>query len=239
MCPLIRVSVVVATYNGASFVGDQLLSWLELLTDQDEIVVSDDESSDSTRSIVSSFGDDRIRLLPPGPRLGYQGNFERAISSARGQFIFFSDQDDICLPDRIDESLAALRKHSCVFGDARVVDENLNTVMESYFALRKPLGFGAIHLFLRPAAIGATMACTRSFINFALPFPRNIPHDHWLSVLAAVRGELGVVDRNLILYRRHSSALSSTAAKSQRRIKEVILERVALLYEIARKFYFL
>lgn len=50
----------------------------------------------------------------------------------------------------------------------------------------------------------------REFLNTALPFPRGVPHDHWLSVLAAARGELQVVRAPLILYRRHLGVASLT-----------------------------
>ena len=229
----VRISVVVATYNGARFVEAQLDSLLAALDVNDEIVVSDDGSKDETRAIVASIEDSRIRLLPAGPRLGYQGNFARAIASARGRFVFFADQDDICLPIRISASLAALRNHQCIFGDATLINENLEVMSISHHKLRQTKALTTAHLFAYPTAIGATMACRREFLELALPFPKKVPHDHWMSVLAAARGELGFVHQPLILYRRHGSAVSSTGARSTRALPTILAERARLAWAVA------
>jgi hypothetical protein len=229
---------VLASYNGAIYIKSQLNSLLENLSEKDEIIVSDDASTDATRSVVNSIQDNRIILLPQGMRLGYQGNFQRAISFSSGQYIFFSDQDDICLPERVPLSLEALRHHSCVFSDAKVVDQSLNILGNSYFAIRNPIGFGAVGLFLRPSAIGATIACSRDFIEHALPFPKGVAHDHWLSVLAAARGELTVCSNPFILYRRHSSAVSSTTARSRRSINEILVERILLAFSVVKRIIY-
>lgn len=193
----------------------------------DEIVVSDDGSSDATRDIVAGFSDSRVRLLPPGPRLGYQDNFSRAIAASRGSFIFFSDQDDICLPARIPRSLAALDQADCVCGDAVVVDEALEPLQPSFFAARGAR-FGAWQLFRRPAVIGATMAARRDFVLGSLPIPPGVPHDMWLSIRAARRGRLAVIDVPVILYRRHGNAVSATAGGKRRRLSTILTERLRL-----------
>lgn len=232
MSNVIRASIVLASYNGELFIKSQLLSLLDVLDDHDEIIVSDDGSSDLTRDIVLSIKDTRIRLLPPSTRLGYQQNFSRAISASRGQYVFFSDQDDICLPERVAISLQALQTHGCVFGDAIVTDDALNITSKSYFAHRCAKSFSAWRLFLKPAAIGATMACTRQFLSTALPFPRGVPHDQWLSVLAAARGELQVVRDPLILYRRHLGVASFTGLARKRSLSLIAQERSRLLFAL-------
>jgi glycosyltransferase involved in cell wall biosynthesis len=231
-----RISVVLASYNGEQFIGAQLRSLLAVMDANDEIVVSDDGSTDDTRAVVASIQDARIRLLPPGPRLGYQGNFARAISAARGKYIFFSDQDDICLPKRVEQSLAALETAACVCGDATVVDSDLRTTSPSYFLLRKPRGFSAWSLLVRPAVIGATMACRREFLEAAMPFPRNIPHDQWLSVLAASRRQLTVISTPFILYRRHAGVVSFTGVRSRRSLWTILSERARLSWALFTRF---
>jgi glycosyltransferase involved in cell wall biosynthesis len=224
----IRVSVVMASFNGERFIREQIDSWLSILADNDEVVVSDDGSYDKTRHIIESINDIRLRLLPHGPRLGYQKNFERAIFAARGRFIFFSDQDDICLPDRIRLSVEGLAKYACVVGDAFVVNEQLQEVHESFFRLRKAGKFSALGLFIRPSAIGATMACSREFVVSAMPFPSSVPHDQWLSILAAIKGQLFVSTQPFILYRRHPGAVSCSGNVSSRNYIKRIKERVLL-----------
>ena len=223
-----RISVVLASYNGAAWIGAQLASLLENLGPDDEIVVSDDGSSDATLEVLRAICDPRIHLLPPGPRLGYQKNFERAIHVAQGDVIFFSDQDDICLPERIPSSLQALEQADCVGGDARLVDADLKTIKPSHFDDRRAR-FGAWQMFVRPAVIGATMACRRDFLLASLPFPAEVPHDMWLSIRAARRGRLAIVETPFILYRRHGSAVSLTGTGRKRGLGAIVTERLRLL----------
>ena len=226
---------MLASYNGAPYIEAQLRSLLAGMGASDEIVVSDDASTDDTLEVVRSVGDARIRVLPFSERVGYQQNFERAIREARGRYVFFSDQDDVCLTERIPLSLNALRQSACVCGDATVVDERLDTIASSYFAWRSAKNFGAWHLFAYPAAIGATMACRRDFLTQALPLPSGVPHDQWLSVLAAATGQLAVIRQPVILYRRHATVASLTGMTGARRsICTVVRERLRLLVAIVR-----
>ena len=232
MTTIIRVSIVLATFNGEKYIKAQLSSLLDALEENDEIVVSDDGSSDHTRDIILSVKDTRIHLLPPSSRLGYQQNFSRAISASKGQYVLFSDQDDICLPERVSKSLQALNSHGCVFGDAIVTNEYLHPTAVSYFSQRCAKSFTACSLFIKPAAIGATMACSRKFLSSALPFPEGVPHDHWLSVLAAARGELQVIRSPLILYRRHLGVASLTGLAKKRAFALIARERARLFFAL-------
>lgn len=227
----IQVSFVVATYNGAAHIEAQLTSILEALGPDDEIVVSDDGSTDDTVARVKALADPRIHVIEDGVRLGYQGNFARAIAASNGAHVFFSDQDDICLPQRIPASLDRLAHSACVCGDAVVVDVDLSPLQTSYFKARRAK-FDALSLFLRPAVIGATMACRRDFLLANLPFPDGVPHDLWLSVQASRRGKLSVVAAPFILYRRHQSALSATGSNSRRPLALRLRERLLLLWAL-------
>lgn len=230
----IRITVVMATYNGARYLPEQINSLLAALGPNDEIVVSDDSSTDETRRVVSANTDPRIHLLPAGPRLGYQGNFQRAIRASRGQFIFFSDQDDLCLPQRIGNSLAALEDADCVCGDAILVDQDLVVLQPSFFAAREAR-FSALRLFIRPAVIGATMACRRDFVMKNLPFPPKVPHDMWLSIRSARRGRLAVSREPFILYRRHAATASITGNSAQHRsLPKILAERLRLAWALLR-----
>lgn len=227
-----RISFVLASYNGAGFIEEQLTSILASLGPDDEIVVSDDGSTDATLECVSAVRDTRIRLLSGGERLGYQGNFARAMAASTGRFIFFSDQDDICLAARVPLSLTALERHWCVCGDATVVDSQLKPMQASHFAAHGAR-FDLVSLIARPPVIGATLACRREFVDACIPFPVGVPHDMWLASQAARMGELAAVREPFILYRRHAAAVSATASTSQRPIRERLIERYRLVRAMA------
>ena len=111
---MIRVSVAVATYNGERYLAEQLESILDALEQNDEIVISDDGSTDDTRKVIETFQkkDSRIRLVD-GPRQGVKKNFESAIRSCSGQYIFLCDQDDIWTKDKVEVVLHAFEKEKC------------------------------------------------------------------------------------------------------------------------------
>ena len=228
------ISVVLASYNGEKYIKQQLLSLLACLGAHDEIIVSDDDSRDTTRTVVESVKDSRVKLLPKGPRLGYQKNFERAILASKGQIILFSDQDDICLSDRIEISLHLLETVSVVAGDAQVVDANLMQTAQSYFEQREISDFSPLSLFAKPKIIGATMGARREFLEYAMPFPANIPHDQWISIIAAIHGQLMVSSKKFIQYRRHEKVVTHWNGE-RRPLRTILLERISLFFLLILK----
>ena len=94
-------SVCIATYNGEKFIEEQIRSILLQLDSHDEIVISDDHSTDKTIQIIKSINDDRIKIIYNKNNKGYTNNFENAISKASGDFIYLSDQDDVWKPTKV------------------------------------------------------------------------------------------------------------------------------------------
>jgi glycosyltransferase involved in cell wall biosynthesis len=208
------ISVCIATYNGARYIEQQLQSIMTQLGPLDEVVVSDDGSTDGTTSILSKFGDPRIRLIIGDIRLGVIKNFERALGAASGDFIFLCDQDDIWLQGKVDRCLEALKDHHLVVTNCIVVDESLNELSPSFFDLRKS-GPGTLRNLWKNSYLGCCMAMRSSLLNGVLPFPRQIAmHDWWIGLVAEQLGSVCFINEPFSLYRRHSSNASPTATKS-------------------------
>ncbi|MGH8318461.1 MAG: glycosyltransferase [Steroidobacteraceae bacterium] len=222
-------SVVLATCEGERFVGEQLDSIVRQLSIDDEIIVSDDASTDGTVAVIAAMGDKRIRVLSNTARVGYVHNFQRALNQVRGDNIYFADQDDVWLPGKVQTLDRALERKSCVTSDAVVVDECLREIHPSYFQWRRARDFSAWSILLRPPIIGATLACTRRYLDGLLPLPSRIPHDFWISFNAAWDGALEVVPTPLILYRRHAAAISPTATAYRRSTAVIASERLRLI----------
>jgi glycosyltransferase involved in cell wall biosynthesis len=224
-------SVVLATYQGGPYIGEQLDSILSQLAPDDEIIVSDDASTDATLTLVRDWQsrDARIKLLANDRRAGYVGNFTRAIAHSNGDLVYFSDQDDIWLPDKIRAMDAALARHACVATDARVVDATLNPLYRSYFEWRGTKGFSFTSILLKPPIIGATMACQRHYLLSLLPVPDGVPHDFWISLNATWDRCLEVLPQPLILYRRHAAVLSESATDRKRAKGTILQERIRIL----------
>lgn len=226
-----KISVALATFNGSLFIKDQLDSILQQISNDSEVLIGDDDSSDSTLEIINSYNDPRIKLIKNKKRIGYIKNFENLLNRCTGDIIFLSDQDDIWQPNKVKRLTLALQDFECVCSDAVVIDANGEVISDSYWSIRRPIGFSCLSLLLKPSVIGATVALRRSFLKTALPFPDEVPHDLWLSCLAARRHRLGIVDASLICYRRHGNNQSSTATSghSERAFIERVIERYRLI----------
>lgn len=85
---IMKISVCLATYNGGKYIKEQLDSILSQLDTTDEVIISDDGSSDNTLEVIKKLNEDRIKIVPNKLEKGYSKNFENAISHASGDIIF-------------------------------------------------------------------------------------------------------------------------------------------------------
>ena len=91
------VSVALAVYNGEKYLREQVESILSQTYSDIELVMTDDNSSDGSWKVMNAMadGDSRIRIYHNERNLGFQRNFQKAISLCRGEFVSLSDQDDM------------------------------------------------------------------------------------------------------------------------------------------------
>lgn len=225
------VSVCMATYNGSGYLRQQVDSILEQLGESDELIVSDDGSTDGTLEILQTIGDPRIIILHNEGRHGVNANFENAVSHARGEHIFLSDQDDVWLPGKVSACVEALKRGTlCVVHDCRVTDGDLHVTEESFFASRGS-GPGFWKNLYRNSYLGCCMAFRREVLAWALPYPEKLPifQEGWIASLADIKGRVEFLPIKGILFRRHGSNASATARKSDFSIWRQISYRTKLL----------
>ena len=131
MSTRLSLSIALATYNGERYISEQLRSITCQTRLPDELVISDDASSDATQAIIKSFAQNApfpIRIVENSERVGSTGNFESAIRLCSGDIIFLCDQDDVWYSNKIalvEERFVNNPDVGAVFTDADVVDENL------------------------------------------------------------------------------------------------------------------
>lgn len=203
-----------ATKNGAKYLNEQLDSILVQLRAGDELIISDDGSTDDTISVIQSYADNRVRLFQHQTSKGISGNFETSLQLSRGDFIFLADQDDIWHADKYKVMLQALREYDLVVSDCWVVDHSLRMKNQSFFALNNS-GKGLIRNILKNSYIGCCMAFNRKLLNQALPFPEDIPmHDFWIGLVGELHYRVYFVPDILMYHRRHGNNASSTGSKS-------------------------
>lgn len=210
------ISVCIATHNGEKYIKQQLDSILSQLGQGDEVVVSDDGSTDGTLSVINIMNDSRIKvyhykqpLTTKHPHEYVCRNFENALNHAQGDYIFLSDQDDEWLPNKVAICMKALESHDLVLHDFSHMDENGNiTKALHYNGTFRPKNF-----FLRAGKhYGCAMAFRRDVLKYALPFPKHLLlHDYWIGILVETLGKFQFVKEPLIKYRIHQQNTSSTS----------------------------
>jgi len=205
-----RISVCLASYNGEAYIRQQIDSILNQLGENDELVVSDDCSTDSTIDVVSQIADPRINLIPHTINRGYTRNFESALEQASGQYVFLSDQDDVWLPGKVETMLRALQDCDLAISDCRTTDSALEVLSESRFNdFNIKRGF-ARHL-VKCRYVGCCMAFRSELLHVLLPFPPRddlVEHDAWIAAMAELYFRVDLIATPLLLYRRHSSNTS-------------------------------
>ena len=229
-----KVSVCMAVYNGEKFIKEQIDSILPQLGPQDELIVSDDGSKDRTLKILSSYQDDRITILNSNSK-NIIKNFENALSHAKGEYIFLSDQDDIWRDTKINDCLLYLKSNDLVFSNLEVFTDDISNTKLLYNNNKTKTGI--FNNIMKNNYIGATMAFNRNVLEKALPFPKGIyMHDIWLAMVAEVIGKTYFIDKPLIYYRRHSENASETGEKSSNSLLKKITIRIQLVFNLLRKF---
>ena len=232
----VKISVCMATYQGERFIEEQLDSILPQLGPNDEVIVSDDGSTDGTVGRVKAYQDSRIRLFHNDGNLGYSKNFEHALIQSSGDIIFIADQDDVWLPDKISTMLESLKNHDMVVSDVTIVDEDLSQIDPSHFqhyGVRK----GFLRNLLKTRYIGAAMAMHRHVLDMLLPMPRRsslCAYDYWIAVVSERYFDVGLVDRPLMLYRRHEGTASTGGSGSVYSLSHRLLVRAYVLYHVCK-----
>lgn len=169
------ISVCIATYNGEKYIGEQIASILKQLNANDEVIISDDGSTDATLSIIKTFQDPRIRVILGPQKHSPTLNFENVLHHAQGDYIFLSDQDDVWKTNKVATCMKWLQKYDCVISNAEVTDEHLNILFPSLFKLLHVSKNKIYNAFWKNGYTGCCMAFTRCVKDAALPFPKDIP----------------------------------------------------------------
>jgi len=212
-----KISVCMATHNGEKYIKRQLDSILIQLTQDDEVVISDDSSSDRTLDIIKGFSDYRIRLYENNTFSSPIFNIENALKKASGEIIVLSDQDDVWLNKKIAvikrEFTGASAGIKLIVLDGHIVDEHETVMHESIFE-RINSGEGLLKNIYNNTYMGCCMAFSRDLLEIALPFPRDIPmHDMWLGLLAELFGKVKFVREKTIMYRRHAESVTNLSLR--------------------------
>lgn len=216
-------SVAICTYNGEKYIAEQLNSIVNQSVKPDQIVLSDDNSSDNTVQIAEELlKNSGISYLINinKPNIGITKNFDKALSLCTGDILFPCDQDNVWMENFIEEFLACFKKDSnlvYVTCNGIVTDENLTPIAdvphlnETFLQLsnidkKKFLDDSLSNIFF---PCGHTIAFKRFFFNEIIP--SGFFYDEWTAICAAATGRIAGIDKKLILFRRHKEAATGTS----------------------------
>lgn len=216
-----KVTVLLSTYNGAKFVQQQLNTLYNQTYPNLKILVRDDGSSDSTINILNFEQQKRrLELLDGHENLGSAQSFFELLRHAAltdTDYVAFCDQDDVWLPDKIDQAVIALGKfentHPVMYCTRiEIVDENLNHIR--YGDVPKKIGFG--NALVECITTGCTIVLNRKAINLLCEeLPKRVQmHDWWCYVVVSCFGEVVFDEIITLRYRQHSANVIGVAKNS-------------------------
>lgn len=212
------VEVLLATYNGAKYLEEQLRSILSQTFGDFRILIHDDGSTDGTVGIIKKYTEmypDKCIFIDDGKTCGSAAkNFFHLIGCASAEYIMFCDQDDVWLPEKIETAYKAMTRiekkagrstPALVFANYRIVDEKLN---DTHFNERNNqisryrLDFS--HLLVQNYATGCLMMCNRALYSMCGRYDERIlMHDWWLALIAGSCGVIRHIPDVVMLYRQH------------------------------------
>ncbi|MDQ1085812.1 glycosyltransferase family 2 protein [Siphonobacter sp. SORGH_AS_1065] len=235
------VSVVMATYNGELYLKEQIDSIINQTYQNIEIIVVDDYSTDHTRIVLEEYAlrYTNIHLDLSKTNKGHVKTFERGFELCKGDFIAPCDQDDIWLPNKIEELLKNIGNHPLIYCDSELIHSDgmsMNLKLSDIKRLKdldSPLNYA-----IGGSVAGHAMLIRRETVVDCFPFPESIPHDYWLGFVATFSGSLKFYAHALVKYRQHANntvGVNAGKVKAKRNIlsksdkNELKLKKMQLL----------
>ena len=202
-----RISIAMATYNGAQYIQEQLQSFVDQTRQPDELIITDDCSTDETEAIVREFAKTApftVEFHRNEKNLGYCGNFNAALMKTSGDLVFLSDQDDVWFPEKIEHMIGVADRNPqalVVMNDAALTDGELNEAGLTKVGQIRSAGFS-----MESFVMGCCCAVRRELLDFCMPIPAGVKgHDNWLVQFADGLDAKVVDPTPLQYYRRHES----------------------------------
>lgn len=225
-----RVSVAMAVYNGGKYLNEQMGSIVNQLSADDELIISDNMSTDDSREIILSYFKlyPNIKIIECNEQ-SIVANFENAIRNCTGDYIFLADQDDVWSENKIEKVLQEFADTDAdlILHDCEYVNENLVSLHKTLFQ-EKHVKPGLNRNLMRGTYQGCCMAFKKEWVPMILPMPVGVTlHDQWIGALIEAVGKVDFFEEKLILHRKHKGS-NSTKRRS-------LVKRIHVIKEIKKE----
>lgn len=210
-----KVNILMATYNGATYLTEQIES-IQRQTFQDwQLLIRDDGSTDGTLEVIRGFeaADTRIHLINPDKQvnIGVIKSFFTLLKADQADYYFFCDQDDVWLEDKLAVTLRKAQEEACdlpilVYTDLSVVTDKLEVIHQSMIkAQSHHANTKLLQELTENTVTGGTMMVNHALAELWVNPEHLLMHDWYLALIAAAKGRLLYLDRVTELYRQHQS----------------------------------
>ncbi len=243
----VKTDILMAAYNGAKFIKEQIDSILSQTYSDFSLIIRDDGSDDDTQDILHSFEklDKRVRIINDGlGNLGYVSNFERLLSNSGSDLIMFSDQDDIWFPDKIETYMEIIRDADMnapllLHSDCIVCSEDLRIIRKNYIS-SAAYQDSIKNMFFSFMVQGSTMMFNKALKEIFMPFlPETYLHDRYIHIMAELFGRRIFIPKTTMYYRQHKKNQIGSGASIKNKLihKRYFDQRDRSLLEKIHKLY--
>ena len=219
---MVKISVIMCTYNGVAYLGEQLDSLRTQTLPPHELVVQDDGSTDGTMDLLRDYQQRhpglRIRLFANPERLGYNRNFLTAVQRAEGDLIACCDQDDVWHADKLEVLARELGDAPLVFHNSTLMTNDRRELGLLHTRPLPPV-IPSLGAMLYPRAYGHQIMFRKDIQGLLIPFATlNLSYDYFIYSLSGVTGKIRYIDTPLVRWRRHESASTYSEKKDEGKI---------------------
>ena len=221
-----KVNILMSTYNGQQFLAEQIRSIQDQSYTDWTLFIRDDGSSDNTKEILKDFErqDSRIHLIDSdkSDNLGVIKSFHKLVNHDRADYYFFSDQDDVWLPNKLELSLKEAQNYPAdlplmVYMDLKVVNQDLEIMTESMVKSQSHhANTELVQELTENTVTGGVAMINHALAEMWQETDDILMHDWYLALLASAFGNLVFIDQPGELYRQHSDNVLGARTLSKR-----------------------